>query len=74
MLLKNENKNTAIKPDPMKRFGNITDNRVLREGKQRTYVKATQSDLVESKIVDIYHPMLKKLMQKVVRDHLTWKQ
>ena len=71
MLLKNENKNTAIKPDPMKRFGNITDNRVLREGKQRTYVKATQSDLVESKIVDIYHPMLKKLMQKVVRDHLT---
>ena len=53
MLLKNEDNNTAIKPDPMKRFGNITDNRVLREGKQRTYVKATQSDLVESKIVDI---------------------
>ena len=53
MLLKNENKNTAIKLDPMKRFDNITDNRVLRKGKQRTYVKATQSDLVESKTVDI---------------------
>ena len=53
MLLKNEDNNTAIKPDPMKRFGNITDNRVLRKRKQRTNAKTTQSDLVESKIVDI---------------------
>ena len=28
MSLKNEDKNTAMKPDPMKRFENITDNRV----------------------------------------------
>ena len=73
MSLKNEDKNTTIKSDPMKRFDNITDNRVLRKRKQKTYAKATQSDLVESKIVDI-SPNLKKLMQKVVRNHLTWKQ
>ena len=53
MSLKNEDKNTAIKPDPMKRFDNITDNRVLRKRKQKTFAEATQSDLVESKIVDI---------------------
>ena len=53
MLLKNEDKNTATKPDPMKRFDNITDNRVLRKRKQKTYAEATKSDLVESKIVDI---------------------
>ena len=51
--LKNEDKNTAIKPDPMKRFDNITDNRVLRKRKQETYAEATQSVIVESKIVDI---------------------
>ena len=53
MSLKNEDKNTAIKPDPMKRFDNITDNRVLRKRKQKTYAEATQSVIVESKIVDI---------------------
>ena len=73
MLLKNEDKNTATKPDPMKRFDSITDNRVLRKRKQKTYAEATQSVIVESKIVDI-SPNVKKLMQKVVRDHLTWKQ
>ena len=53
MLLKNEDKNIATKPDPMKRFNNITDNRVLRKRKEKTYAEATKSDLVESKIVDI---------------------
>ena len=53
MLLKNEDKNTATKPDPMKRFDNITDSRVLRKRKQKTYAEATKSDLVECKIVDI---------------------
>ena len=48
MSLKNEHKNTAIK-----RFDSITDNRVLRKRKQKTFAKTTQSDLVESKIVDI---------------------
>ena len=31
MSLKNEDKNTALMPDPMKRFDNITDNRILRK-------------------------------------------
>ena len=53
MLLKNKDKNTTTKPDPMKRFDNITDNRVLRKRKQKTYAEATKSDLVEIKIVDI---------------------
>ena len=53
MSSKNEDKNTAIKPDPMKRFDNITDNRVLRKRKQKTYAEATQSVIVESKIVDM---------------------
>ena len=53
MSLKNEDKNTAIKPDPIKRLNNITDNRVLRKRRRKAYVEATQSDLVESKIVDI---------------------
>ena len=73
MSLKNEDKNTAITPDPMKRFDNITDNRVLRKRKQKTYAEATQSVIVESKIVDI-SPNAKKLLQKVVKDHLTWMQ
>ena len=38
--LKNEVKNTAIKADPMKRYDNITDNRVLRKRKQKTYAEA----------------------------------
>ena len=37
----------------MKRLDNIADNRILRKRKQKTYVEETQSDLVESKIVDI---------------------
>ena len=37
----------------MKRFDKITDNRVLRGKKWKTYGEARQSDLVESKIVDI---------------------
>ena len=57
----------------MKRFNNITDNCVLRKRKQKTYAEATQSVIDESKIVDI-SPNLEILMQKVVRDHLTWKQ
>ena len=73
MSLKDEDKNTAIKADQMKRFNNITDNCVLRKRKQKTYAEATQSVIVESKIVDI-SPNLEILMQKVVRDHLTWKQ
>ena len=48
----NEDK-PATKPHPMKRFDYITNNRVLRKRKRKTYPKATQSDLVESKIVDI---------------------
>ena len=51
--LKNEDNNTAIKPDQMKRLNNIADNRVLRKRKRKTYAEETQSDLVESKIVDI---------------------
>ena len=35
--LKNEDKNTTIKPDPMKRFDNSTDNRVLRGKKRKSY-------------------------------------
>ena len=53
MLSKNEDKNTAKKSDPMKRFDNITDNCVLRKRKQKTYAEAAKSDLVESKILDI---------------------
>ena len=53
MSLKNEDKNTAIKSDPMKRFNNITDNCVLRKRKQKTYAEAIQSVIVESKIVNI---------------------
>ena len=53
MPLKDEDKNTAIKADQMKRFNNITDNCVLRKRKQKTYAEATQSVIVESKIVDI---------------------
>ena len=48
-----EDKNTAIKPDPMNRFDNITDNCVLRKRKGKTYAETRQSDLVESKVVDI---------------------
>ena len=51
MLLKNEDKNTTTKLDPIKRFDNITDNRDLRKRKQKT--GATKSDVAESKIVDI---------------------
>ena len=37
----------------MKRLNNITDNHVLRKRKQKTYTEATQSDLLECKIVGI---------------------
>ena len=39
----------------MKRLNNITDNCVLRKREQKTHAEATQSDLVESKIVGISH-------------------
>ena len=45
MSLKNQDKNTVIKPDPIKRFDNLTDNRVLRKRKRKNYVKATQSEI-----------------------------
>ena len=37
----------------MNRLNNIKDNRVLRKRKRKTYAEATQSDLLEGKIVDI---------------------
>ena len=37
MSLKNEDKNTAIMPDSMKRFDNITDNRIFKENKRRNF-------------------------------------
>ena len=40
MPLKNEGKNTAIKPDQMKRFDKISHNRVLRKRKRKTYAEA----------------------------------
>ena len=41
MSLKNEGNNTTITPDPIKRLNNITDNRVLRKRKRKTYAEAT---------------------------------
>ena len=65
----------------MKRLNNITDNRVLRKRKWKSNTEATQSDQLERKNqiylkikVWVYRPMLEKLMQKVVRDLLIWKQ
>ena len=55
MSLKNEENNITLTLDPMKRLNNITDNRVLRKQKRKTYAKATQSDLLKGKIVDISH-------------------
>ena len=52
MPLRNEDNNTTIMY-PMKRLNNITDNRVLRKRKRKTYGEATQSDLLEGKNVDI---------------------
>ena len=49
MPLRNEDKNTTMTPDPMKRLNNITDNRVLRKRKRKTYAEAKQSDLLEGK-------------------------
>ena len=53
MSLKNEDNNITLTPDLMKRLNNITDNRVLRKRKRKTYAEATQSDLLEGKFVDI---------------------
>ena len=53
MSLKNKDNNITLTPDPMKRLNNITDNRVLRKRKRKTYAEATQSDLLDGKIVDI---------------------
>ena len=50
MSLKNEDNNITLTPDPMKRLTNITDNRVLRKRKRKTYAEATQSDLLEGKV------------------------
>ena len=53
MPLKNEDNNTTITPYPMKRLNNITDNRVLKKRKRKTYAEARQSDLLEGNIVGI---------------------
>ena len=81
MSLRNKDFDTTLTPDPMKRLNNITDNRVLRKRKRKSNTEATQSDQLEGKNqihlkikVCVYRPMLEKLMQKVVRDLLIWKQ
>ena len=51
MSLKNEDNNTTTTLDLMKTLNNITDNRVLWKRKRKSYAEATQSDLLEGKIV-----------------------
>ena len=66
MSLKNEDNNTTITPDPMKRLNNITDNPVLRKRKRKTYAEAVQSDLLEGKIV-VTSPNVRKSDGKICK-------
>ena len=73
MSLKNEDNNITLTTDPMKRLNNITDNRFLRKRKRKPYAEATQSDLLEGKVMGT-SPNVGKVVQKLVRNLLTWKQ
>ena len=51
----------------MKRLNNITDNRVLRKRKRKTYAEATQSNLLEGKIVGILPNRLDILQNRLMK-------
>ena len=53
MSLRNEDKNTTMMPDPMKKLNKVTENCVLRKGKRKAYAEAIQPDPLEVRSVDI---------------------